>query len=39
MNELETFLAEVAALVELPAEIVKEYRVYYDNKGEIVGSQ
>ena len=37
MNELETFLAEVAALVEPPAEIIKEYRVYYDNKGEIVG--
>lgn len=37
MNELEKFLAEVAALVDAPKEIVKEYRVFYDDKGEIVG--
>ena len=37
MNELEKFLAEVAALVDAPKEIVKEYRVFYDNKGEIIG--
>lgn len=37
MNELEKFLAEVAALVDAPKEIVVEYRVFYDDTGEIVG--
>ena len=37
MNELEKFLAEVAALVDAPKEIVIEYRVFYDDTGEIVG--
>jgi len=37
MNELEKFLAEVAALVDAPKEIVKEYRVFYDDNGEIIG--
>ena len=37
MNELEKFLAEVNALVGTPKEIVKEYRVYHDLNGEIVG--
>jgi len=37
MNELEKFLAEVNALVDTPKEVAKEYRVYYNNNGEIVG--
>ena len=37
MNELEKFLAEVATLVDAPKEIVKEYRVYYNDTGDIVG--
>ena len=37
MNELEKFLAEVNALVDTPKEVVKEYRVYYNSNGEIVG--
>ena len=37
MNELEKFLAEVAALVDTPKEVVIEYRVFYDDKGEIIG--
>ena len=37
MNEFEKFLAEVTALVDTPEEIVTEYRVFYDDKGEIIG--
>ena len=37
MNELEKFLAEVAALVDTPKENIIEYRVFYDEKGEIIG--